>query len=460
MKYILFFVFCLVPFTVSANGMGTYAISATMRSSNPILRDIKDVTLLSEKLYIKLISGRSEITVKYILVNNSDKDYKNLDYAFPIDYVRGNSEYDVESYNDSNVYDVLGWNDSSVRDVEFRMNDKTLQYTISKDKFLEKERVTGFYDPVPIYRRWYYTQVDIEKHSIVSLEVRYSMETLYLCDGDNPCNIYYWGGCTGHYLTYDFSPARHWGDGIIRDFYVEVDVMDLSLAGDLDNNSGGYFQDEETNSYSYYSSPWIRGLNFERKGNRFEYRRRNFDLHKAGTLKIAYTTTEMSSSDIITRLGITADQYTIRTSSEQAKYPASNLSDLNLETAWVPANKGGIGDWVEFTFKKPMDNLAGFCILNGYYKNKETYSENNRIKKMKAEIKLLNGDWHEAYTWDYYKDEEYAPVFFENLFHYVKIVDFCDTPPGPVEKVRITILEVYPGTKYNDTCISEIIFLK
>ena len=72
---------------VFANGCGVYAISAAVRSSDPICREIRDITLLSEKLNINLCAEYSEVSVKYVLWNGSDRDYTDIDYAFPMDYV-------------------------------------------------------------------------------------------------------------------------------------------------------------------------------------------------------------------------------------------------------------------------------------------------------------------------------------------------------------------------------------
>jgi len=445
------------PSALYSNGMGTYTISAIMRSSDPILRDIKDVTLLSEKLYIKLNSGRSEITVKYILVNNSDRDYIDLDYAFPVDYIAlaGSSNQDKDGNYTGTIPE---FEKDGIKGIEFHLNGKELAHQHSESKLLEKANV-GYGEPAFVFRRWFYTKVDIKRHSFTNLEVKYSVANLYMCDGDDPTNTSYLGGCGDRHFTYDFSPAKHWGDGIIRDFYVEIDGTNLIMEGDIyDVNTPEWNDELQKVEDKYVSSFKVEGLHFEKTGNRFEYRQRNFDLKKAQPIRISYTAKEMSSKDIITQLVVTNAEYKVRASGEQKKYPVSNLSDMNLETAWVPLKS--TGEWVEFTFNKPTKDLAGFCLLAGYYKNAETYLENNRIKKIKAEIKGVGQEWIEVFSWDYYEDSKYAPVYFENIFSHVKVVDFFDIPDILIEKVKITILEVFPGSKYDDTCISEIIFLK
>lgn len=440
-KYILFFSLYFVTAAVFANGMGTYIISAATRSSDPICWEIKDITLLSEKLNIKLTPGWSKITVKYILWNNSEKDYIDIDYAFPIDYASTGNPLDSEGIMMSNI--------------SFIQDDNPLSYQHSDDKFLEEKSIS--WSSFSLFRRWFYTKISVKKHSFTTLEVEYFLQNLHICDGDSPLYIdNNFSGCTGRHLMYDFSPASSWGDGIIRDFYVEVDAADLYLSGDIpvDYSIKDNFDDE-------YPLFMVKGLDFVQQGQRFVYRTRNYDLKKTNTLDISYNTFDLPSIDIITKHRMPDNMYNVTASSGQAKYPLSNLTDMNIETAWVPVKD--VGDWVEFTFKKPVRGLAGYTLVNGYQKSEETYNQNNRIKKLKVEIKQPNQEWRNMDLWNFeYKDKPYSPVCFENLFHNMNYIDFFDAYDEnyPVEKVRFTIEEVYPGTKYNDTCISEIILFK
>lgn len=92
-KFSLLFLLYIASQTMFPNGMGLYLISSTIGSSDPVFREIKDVTLLSEKLYFKINnSGSVDVTVKYVLSNNSQNDYLGLDYAFPVDYLSGINE--------------------------------------------------------------------------------------------------------------------------------------------------------------------------------------------------------------------------------------------------------------------------------------------------------------------------------------------------------------------------------
>jgi len=448
-KCVLFFMLCLVTIGLMANGGGVDIISAAARSSDPVFRDIKDITLLSEKLYIKLTPEWSNITVKYVLWNNSDRDYLDIDYAFPIDYA---SSDNPRSTKEGGV---------SIDNICFVQDGQSLSFDHSEDKFFEDKSLKEdmlIPSDFSLFRRWYYTKVSVKKHSFVSLEVRYSLKNFHFCDSYSPLCIEN-NACTQRRLLYDLSPASHWGDGIIRDFYVEIDADDLYLSGDIAPKS--WIKGRKSEMYDPFRVE-VRGLDFTRKENRFVYRARNYDLSKTNALRIDYNTLSISSIDLILGHRMPDNLYTVKASSEQAKYPLSNLMDMNLETAWVPVR--GVGEWIEFTFKKPVHDLAGYAMLNGYWKNKDTYYQNNRIKKLKVEIKYPGKDWEDIEDWqDEYEDNfSEEPVYFENMFHHTPYVDFCYSLNKnlPVEKVRFTILELYPGTKYDDTCISEIMLFK
>jgi hypothetical protein len=60
------------------NGDPTTQLSALYASANPAPRDIVDVQVMSEKLYI-CPGYYSEVRVEYVLWNNSDKDYIDLE---------------------------------------------------------------------------------------------------------------------------------------------------------------------------------------------------------------------------------------------------------------------------------------------------------------------------------------------------------------------------------------------
>ena len=123
------------------------------------------------------------------------------------------------------------------------------------------------------------------------------------------------------------------------------------------------------------------------------------------------------------------------------EYPVSNLDNLAVDTPWVEGVPGyGIGEG--FTIENSWGKLyTTLLIMNGYisYEKPYLYKQNGRIKKIK--VKGLKSGKE-------------------------KILDVLDTPhPQTVdisfitepEDIRVTIEDVYPGTKYEDTCIHYMI---
>ncbi len=108
---------------------------------------------------------------------------------------------------------------------------------------------------------------------------------------------------------------------------------------------------------------------------------------------------------------------------------------------WVENADGpGVGEWIEFELNSPQSITY---ILNGFVDGHRMhlYKANSRLKE--AEIT----------GWTENGKEIKQNVHFED-FVYFKTVQFSE----PVIKFRITIKEAYPGDKWQDTCISAVMF--
>lgn len=104
---------------------------------------------------------------------------------------------------------------------------------------------------------------------------------------------------------------------------------------------------------------------------------------------------------------------------------------------WVEGVEGnGIGEYITIEFIKPMVELE---LINGYsdINNMKLFKENARIKTFKLED--LDNNLEQT-------------VFFEDYVYFNKVL-----LKKPTSKIRLTIEEVYPGTKYQDTCFSGIL---
>ena len=148
-------------------------------------------------------------------------------------------------------------------------------------------------------------------------------------------------------------------------------------------------------------------------------------------------------------------------SSGNINYGIENLEDQDVRTAWIEGeNDSGIGSVVKFkNFNKSSNLINGIEIINGYAKSYNSFIENNRVSIIK--VTVINKFYHEEYEviQDFYNGkyktkEEY--IFALNDTPYIQYLEF-DSPIQATE-VIFEIIEVYKGTKYDDTAISEIHF--
>lgn len=128
----------------------------------------------------------------------------------------------------------------------------------------------------------------------------------------------------------------------------------------------------------------------------------------------------------------------IVSSSNLEKYPVSNAFDFDIDTSWAEAkNQEGVGEWINIKFNN-VESIHGIDILNGYSGSEELYYANNRVKKIKIEF-------YDGYVIE--KElEDQIPFILQRI----------DFERRESDYIKITVLDIYKGNKYNDTCISEI----
>ena len=147
-----------------------------------------------------------------------------------------------------------------------------------------------------------------------------------------------------------------------------------------------------------------------------------------------------------------------------SSYSKSNLFDKKIETAWVEGAKDdGIGEWIKVqldaTLESPTStpfSIYQVGVIPGYSKNQKTWIENNRVKSVLIVIQSPSG----------FPRENECVVFRLKLKDSNKLQIFNI----PVKKVAGNYLpmtktvwfkveDIYKGTKFKDTCISEIVLM-
>lgn len=109
-----------------------------------------------------------------------------------------------------------------------------------------------------------------------------------------------------------------------------------------------------------------------------------------------------------------------------------NYNDMTLP--WVAGGKGP-GESLDIHFTEPQ---SSFTVLNGFISlsNPELYKDNSRMKTVK--ITSAESDFVVEYE-------------FTDIVHFAQI-----RLPESVSSVKLEITEVYPGSKYSDTCVSAV----
>ncbi|MDF1849634.1 MAG: hypothetical protein P1U85_02290 [Verrucomicrobiales bacterium] len=127
------------------------------------------------------------------------------------------------------------------------------------------------------------------------------------------------------------------------------------------------------------------------------------------------------------------------------------LLDAKKETVWVEGVNGhGIGERITFSFdmtdRKPQDTDLGInsvSIINGYPETDELWQANSRVKRLH--------------------------VYYDNVL--VESIELADIPTyqqfdlpryvfttGEIHEVSFEIAEVYPGSRFEDTVLADVLF--
>ena len=148
-------------------------------------------------------------------------------------------------------------------------------------------------------------------------------------------------------------------------------------------------------------------------------------------------------------------------------YAASKVCDGMLNTAWVEGkDDNGVGEKINILLRNDAPLATTVSFYNGYQKSDKAWNNNSRVKRLKM----------------YVNNEPYAILELDDVFNKqtfnlpTKLGQFAKTTrikedlhvddnesdqyfkSKAVYEVTFEILEVYPGDKYKDTCISEIFF--
>jgi hypothetical protein len=122
-------------------------------------------------------------------------------------------------------------------------------------------------------------------------------------------------------------------------------------------------------------------------------------------------------------------------------YGARHLADERFQAPWAEGAPGrGVGEWVELTPMKPVPLIA-LEVTPGF----SSPGDNRRLFEANGSptrVEILLNEEH-AFT---------ATLGDQPRGQLIPIRGYTK----PVSRIRITIREVRPGTKYDDTCITHV----
>lgn len=127
-------------------------------------------------------------------------------------------------------------------------------------------------------------------------------------------------------------------------------------------------------------------------------------------------------------------------------YKPEHLKEWGSETTEICWSEGatgsGVGEWLEFTPKK-ASRMTGIRIAGGYqdYNRAELFTNNARPKTIEL---ILNDEHRQTLS---FLDEPDSVLFW------------IDGYSKPVESCKLIITAVYPGSRFEDLCLTQVSLL-
>lgn len=388
------------------NGSGTDPVVITLKND-------ADIILKKENLVLRFVDESVIVSCDYVLYNQQNEE-KQFDFAFNI----------TESSYDSLMYYYI------------TVDGNKLPSDLHKEAFHEENESS--------YSWWELSKIKLaaKKETIVS--ICYRVET------SNDGTYYRSFFDRDNSFVYNLYPALSFGDGIIEDFSLTIDASDiLSWNGKISKIEG-------------------LDVSFGNSEKIVTKQIKNLDLKKNRQIKISYNIKNYYFAKLYKMYGFRTNGISATSELKEGKvlYSASNLMDNDCRTAWVES-KSDFGQ--KERIKIPCSGwITQLLIVNGFRKSEKTYYENNRVKRIAL---YVDGVKLGEMT---FPDRPYCHVDMSNILDEGELLnfngDFFKENNGksmsnagafwPKENIEIEILEVYPGTKYNDTCISDIYLIK
>lgn len=403
------------------------------RTGNIQMIQKKEIRLEEERLSVRIAGDYAFVQVIYRLKNSGPAD--KVAYGFPVESDPATDEDFKPSEKSLMDFRISEASDSQapgrVIPVEKVVSDKT------------GEPVGEGMKPI---MSWHIVTIPFKEYEEKTISVSYRqkcrLEDMVFTKSFRP-------RFSHRTFAYTLKPAQNWGEGQVASCSVLIDARELL-------GQGGNILE-------------IHPEGCSANGGIISWNYQNLDLHTAKDIELVYDNSDSAFTKYVqeSRLPLSSIAK-IQASSilktdaiNRFNYEPKNLFDNDLNTAWVEGVAGsGVGEWVEIQFEEGI-HIEAVGIINGYTKNEAIYKANNRIRKIRLDVEFRD-NWPENAD-PISVDIDLTEKQFNELNRNVQapfISWLKDYGMGRVvSKIRLTILEVARGTKYDDTCISELYLL-
>jgi len=398
------------------------------------------IKIKREKVVLILNDDSFSTTVEYHLLAK-DNSYKGY-LSFPI--LCKNTEYGTEKRQCVEEFSVSvdGMPMETKRGTLDELIEFELLYKINVydqtiiDKHFNKEGLLGYSVPedgsnviiygsnVIIYR----TKIN-SKSKKFKVKIEYTTPYNYNFSGVTKRSFYYY---SNDIVYYDFSPAAEWSKDELDK--LSIIVIPKDIKGDIKFPDNFTFKKSNNKFVASFKNVKLADVNRLIIG----VEQREYKQYKSHIRNMDYATDKiyLSSND------------TLR--SKKNAYVPLKATDKKTKTAWC-SNKTQPKFQLNVMVNKKQGiagcYLEGIGFLNGYTKSRKILKANRRVKKLLVTLEGITTEHH-------FEDPAYMKQFFP--FRAIRHLEFSQIKNDNDFKIDFRIVETYPGTKYNDVCISEI----
>jgi Domain of unknown function (DUF4424) len=374
------------------------------------------IQILDEKLTISLGPHSADVEVRYLMRNETNKKVK-VRFGFPVEEIFDEDNMRGEPTTDDAI--------AKINSPKYCQN-----YTITaagkvlKSKWQVEEKAPNPDKQFKGIAGWLISEITFsageEKPVMIRFKSGYPFESWSVSDDTSE---------SAALFRYRLSTAACWagtiGSGQITLKPAGIDPRELKVL-------------KPVNRFKKEGRNWV--WNFE-----------NLEPALADDLEIEAVPEMRSHNHTETSCHIERGQlwlmshtnYTVKASSvlpatEGQTYDAENIKNFWTEKTWSEGKPGpGIGEWLEIKpiSPKPINRIE---IQPGFSKSEALFKANSRPRK----IKIAFNDDHQ-FTVDIPDNMEACSI---PISGYTK----------PVKKIRLTFLEVWPGNKFEDLCVSGV----